>query len=117
MEIKGNVIKIYPTKNITDKFSKREFVIKTAGDYPQSILLQTVNDKTELLDKIGLGEEVTAQINIRGREWTDPQGEVKYFNSLEAWKIDNQSANNNQTGKNFEQQQRPAEAVSDDLPF
>ena len=26
--------------------------------------------------------------NIRGREWTSPQGEVKYFNSLDAWRVE-----------------------------
>jgi hypothetical protein len=50
--------------------------------------LQLKQDKCSLLDGINLGDELAVSINIEGRSWTSPQGEVKYFNTLSAWKID-----------------------------
>ncbi len=92
MDIKGTIIKIFPTRKISDKFQLREFVIKTDDKYPQEILLQTSQDRCVLLDVLAEGEQIQAFINVRGRSWTNPQGEVKYFNTLEVWKISNESA-------------------------
>lgn len=94
MDLKGTIIQIYPKKQVSDNFAKRDFVIETADKYPQKIILQMTQDRCEQLDRVAKGEVITAHINIRGREWTSPQGEVKYFNTLEAWKIENESANN-----------------------
>lgn len=99
MDITGAVIKIYPKQQISEKFAKREFVIATQDKYPQQILLQVTQERCELLDNIMEGEKVQAFINIRGREWTNPQGEVKYFNTLEAWKISNESGQSAPAGQ------------------
>tara|TARA_R110001632_G_scaffold76073_1_gene172701 strand:- start:6365 stop:6745 length:381 start_codon:yes stop_codon:yes gene_type:complete len=90
MDLKGTVIKINAKKQISDKFALREFVIKTDDTYPQEIIMQVTQERCELLDNIMEGENVQAFINIRGRSWTNPQGEVKYFNSIECWKITNE---------------------------
>ena len=37
-------------------------------------------------------DQIEVSFNIRGREWTSPQGEVKYFNTLEAWRIEKMGA-------------------------
>jgi len=87
MEIKGKVIFIRNKQQVSDKFAKREFVIETAEQYPQQILIQATNERCGLLDKINIGQEVTASINLRGRKWTDKDGNDKYFNTIEAWKI------------------------------
>ena len=34
------------------------------------------------------GDKVKVSINIGGREWTSPQGEVRYFNSITGWRIE-----------------------------
>ena len=87
MEIKGKVAFIGEKQTISDKFSKREFVLETAEQYPQQILIQATNERCGLLDKLTLGQEVTASINLRGSKWTDKDGNDKYFNTIEAWKI------------------------------
>lgn len=91
LQLKNVRIKlINPTQQVTEKFSKREFVV-TDGldtDYPQHILLQATRDKCGLLDQFNVNDIVDVAINIRGREWTSPQGEIKYFNSIEAWRIE-----------------------------
>lgn len=92
MDIKGKVLKVFPKKQVSEKFALREFVISTEDKYPQQIILQTSQERCELLDNISEGDEVQAFINIRGRSWTNPQGEEKYFNTLDAWKITNESA-------------------------
>lgn len=88
-QLKGVSIKlIHPTQKITETFSKREFVVTEAGNYPQHIIFQVTQDKCALLDSFQVNETVDVNFNLRGREWTSPQGEVKYFNSLEAWRIE-----------------------------
>jgi len=76
------------TQVISEKFSKREFVIETTDQYPQLVMFQLTQDKCNLLDGIGVGSKLEVSWNLRGREWTSPAGEVKYFNTLEAWKIE-----------------------------
>lgn len=89
MEITGVVLKVGQTQVISDKFSKREMVIEIAGEYPQPIIMEATQDKCSILDKVKEGNTVTAHINLRGREWTNPNtGEVRYFNTLQVWKVD-----------------------------
>ena len=89
--LKGEVKVINDTKQVSDKFKLREFVLTTEGDYPQVIQFQASQDKTELLDSIQAGQQVEVFFNLRGREWTNPQNEVKVFNTLDAWKIEVQA--------------------------
>ena len=87
-KIQGTVKVINPTQVISDRFSKREFVIETQDTYPQLVQFQATQDKCGLLDQFQVGEFVDVSFNLRGREWTSPQGEVKYFNTVEAWRIE-----------------------------
>lgn len=89
MEITGVVLNVGQTQVISDKFCKREMVIEIAGEYPQPIIMEATQDKCSILDKVKVGNTVTAHINLRGREWTNPNtGEVRYFNTLQVWKVD-----------------------------
>jgi hypothetical protein len=88
MNVKGTIVAIMPTQVVSEKFSKREFVVETPNQYPQQILFQLTQDKCSLLDNLQVGQEVDVHLNIRGRSWVNPQGETKYFNTLEAWKIE-----------------------------
>jgi single-strand DNA-binding protein len=87
-KLEGKIVAIMPTQVVSEKFSKREFVVETPDQYPQQILFQLTQDKCSLLDSLQVGQEVDVHLNIRGRSWQNPQGETKYFNTLEAWKID-----------------------------
>ena len=89
MEIKGIIKKISETVQISDRFRKREFVVEYSNnpDYPQPLQFEMVQDRCELLDSFQEGQEVEVHFDLRGREWTNPQGQVKYFNSLQAWKL------------------------------
>ena len=88
-KLTGTVKVIKDTVQISEKFAKREFVINDASSmYPQDIMFQSVQDKCSMLDGYTEGETVEVSFNLRGREWTSPQGEVKYFNTLDAWRIE-----------------------------
>ena len=89
MEIKGKIKNISETVQISERFRKREFVVEYASnpDYPQPLQFEMVQDRCELLDSFEVGQEVEIFFDLRGREWTNPQGQVKYFNSLHAWKL------------------------------
>jgi hypothetical protein len=87
----GTIKVIQDTQRISDKFQKREFVVTdTTSMYPQDILFQATQDKCTLLDSFQANDNVEVSFNLRGREWTSPQGEVKYFNTIEAWRIEKQ---------------------------
>lgn len=87
----GTIKVIQETQRISDKFQKREFVVTdTTAMYPQDILFQATQDKCNLLDQFQANDNVEVSFNLRGREWTSPQGEVKYFNTIEAWRIEKQ---------------------------
>ena len=88
-KLTGTVKVLNNTVQVSEKFSKREFVVTdTSSMYPQDIMFQATQDKCSMLDAVQPGEQVEVSFNLRGREWTSPQGEVKYFNTLEAWRIE-----------------------------
>lgn len=92
MQIKGKLKVINEVNQVTDSFRKREFVITDdSTQYPQNIIVQLSQDKCTLIDGYSVGSEVTVSINLRGREWTSPTGEVRYFNTIEAWKIEGET--------------------------
>ena len=125
MEIKGTLKVIRDIQQVSANFQKREFVVVTDDQYPQTIALELHGDKVDIIDAYGIGEFVTVAINLRGREWINPQGEAKYFNTIVAWKIqreNSQPANNATTQtspKEYPQANQPNSFVdgSDDLPF
>ena len=93
MEVTGQLKMKFDTQRISEKFQKREFVLSTelSTPYPQHVSFQLTQDKCNLLDQYNLGDEIKIQFNLRGREWNGPQG-IKYFNTLEAWRIEKVSA-------------------------
>ncbi|MBL4632713.1 MAG: DUF3127 domain-containing protein [Kofleriaceae bacterium] len=88
IEVSGRIYKIFETKQITERFTKREFVVEIEdGKYPQQVLFQMTGDRCSNLDSFREGQEIKVEFNLRGREWTSPKGEVKYFNSLDVWRL------------------------------
>ena len=89
MELTGTIKVINETLTFGAKgFRKREIVLTTKEDYPQDIMIEFVQDKCDLLNNYGIGQEVKIAINIRGREWINPEGVARYFNSIQGWKIE-----------------------------
>ena len=123
MNISGKVKLIIETKEYgSNGFRKREIVLTTQEQYPQNILVEFIQDRTNLLDAFNVGDLVKIDINLRGREWTNDKGEIKYFNSIQGWRIE-------KVEDDFESQLPPlptkedlnisesSENEPDDLPF
>lgn len=111
----GQILKIGQVEQVSDKFRKRELIIKTEPEsqYPQTVAFQLTQDRVDKVEGYAVGDTVTVHFNLRGREWTNPQGEVKYFNTLDVWRVERASS---------EQAQQPAASQStqpgaDGLPF
>lgn len=125
MEIQGKIKMIGETKTFGNNgFRKREVVVTTEEQYPQHILVEFVQDKTDLLNSFNVGQPVKISINIRGREWTNPQGEVKYFNSIQGWRIESLQTDESNPEmppvppmEAFEPADNLNEEDHDDLPF
>ena len=125
MEVQGKIKLIDEVKTYgTNGFRKREIVITTEEQYPQHILVEFIQDRCELLDAFQVGQHVKISINLKGREWVNPQGETKYFNSIQGWRIENLDSAGEDAGmppvppmEAFEPADDLNEEDHDDLPF
>ena len=89
MEIQGRIKTIFATETVgQNAFQKRDLVITTDGQYPQDIIIQFAQGNCAVLDRFQVGQMVKIHFSLQGREWTSPQGEVKYFNTVVGWKIE-----------------------------
>ncbi|MFC4816289.1 MULTISPECIES: DUF3127 domain-containing protein [unclassified Flavobacterium] len=125
MEVTGRIKVINPTQDVSASFKKRELVVTTEEQYPQHIMIEFTQAKVDDLNNFQVGEQVKVSINLRGREWTNPQGETKYFNSIQGWRIERlqQEAPSAQqmppmpAAQAFEPATSFNEEEHDDLPF
>jgi hypothetical protein len=134
IEVSGKLHMIYETKQVSERFSKREFVVEMADNpkYPQLVLFQLTGDRCALLDEHKVGDEVRIEFSLRGREWRSPQGELKYFNSLDVWKLEAARSTRARSATNggyrgdprdaevpprTDDDFRPNAAGADDIPF
>ena len=119
-ELSGQVIKKFEIETFASGFQKQNIVVKTEDQYPQEIQIEFTQNKIDLIEKINVGDHVTVSFNVNGRSWTDPKGEVKYFNSIVGWKIENEPTKVEKPEKpiNKVKQENPFEDEEDgDLPF
>lgn len=121
IEVSGRIYKIFETKQVTERFTKREFVMEVEdGKYPQHVLFQMTGDRCSNLDAFNEGQEIKVEFNLRGREWTSPKGEVKYFNSLDVWRLAPLNAGANDGAGRGDGPPPPNEPPGDmdmDIPF
>ena len=113
MELQGTIRKLGKTETFGSGFQKRELVLLTDEQYPQPISIEFLQDKTMLLDQVKEGDKVKIGINIIGREWTNPEGQVKYFNSITGWRLDKA----NQDTKPAPAEDKNGFEKEGDLPF
>ena len=122
MELNVKIHSISETQNVTDTFSKREFIVETQEDYKQYLQLQVIKDKCNVLNNYKVGQEVKVSLNLKGRLWTNAQGKEIAFNTLECWRIDKvEGSAPTQTAIPSAQAFAPAPSIqeeeADDLPF
>jgi hypothetical protein len=114
MQVQGKIKIIGDVQTFGTDFNKRQLVVITDDQYPQLISIDFLKDKCDLLNSYDVGQSVNVSINLGGREWINPQGEAKYFNSVTGWRIEDVTP---------VEPSQPIEApnliqgVEDDLPF
>lgn len=128
MQVIGKIKLINPVQQVTESYKKRDLVVTTDEQYPQHISIEFAQDKCNLLNSYNVGEEVKVSINLSGREWVNPHGETKYFNSVKGWRIEKQNVSNQSQSQASQTKQIPSaqafapapqiqEEEADDLPF
>lgn len=125
MEVIGKIKIINAEQQVSATFKKRELVVSTEEQYPQFISINFVQDKCDMLNNYTIGDAVKVAINLRGREWINPQGESKYFNDIQGWRIEKVQAEAPSNAglepmpstEAFEPATNLNEEAHDDLPF
>jgi hypothetical protein len=122
LELEGKIYRIDETVQVSDTFSKRDFIVETDQEYKQYILLQMVKDKYSVLDGYKKGDVVKVSYNLQGRLWSNPMGDEKCFNTLQAWLIAKQDTSKQSPAPNTattqtNPQQAGVENEPDDMPF
>jgi hypothetical protein len=120
MQTQGKLHVIHDSAQVTERFRKREFVLELEGGsrYPQYVMFQLTGDRCEAIDGFSKGQEVKVEFSLRGREWTSPKGEVRYFNSLETWAVEAVGAQSGGSGDGdpgFGEPPPPSD--DDEIPF
>ena len=123
MEVIGKIKLINDTQTFgASGFRKRELVVTTNEQYPQMLLIEFIQDKCDLLNNYQVGQDVKVSINLRGREWINPEGVAKYFNSIQGWRIElaqegGGTENSPAPLDNLETTSKVDDNEPDDLPF
>lgn len=127
-ELTGKLVAKYDVVQRTTTFKTREFAVEKTDDIggrtvTNYVKFQSVQDKTSIIDKVNIGDEIKVYFNIKGSKW-EKEGKVNYITNLDAWRIEQVSnAGSDQTGIDSEYSEpldnfsaSSPEAI-DDLPF
>jgi hypothetical protein len=123
MEVIGKIKLINETQTFgVSGFRKREMVVTTNEQYPQMLMIEFIQDKCDLLNNYQVGQDVKVSINLRGREWINPEGVAKYFNSIQGWRIELAQEGGSEVPPvapldNLETIEKTDDNEPDDLPF
>jgi hypothetical protein len=119
MNIDGKILEIFETQEIKESFRKREFILEYAENpqYPEFLKFELIQSNCDQLDQMNAGDEVAVSFNLKGRKWTDPKGDTKYFNSLQAWRIEKKTQSSTEEQSPNTEWMKEDFAQDDDLPF
>lgn len=122
MKVSGKILEVKDIQQVSDTFKKRVFILEYADNpqYPEYITFELIQDRCELIDGFQVGQEVEVSFNLKGRKWINPEGETKYFNSLQAWRVEALAKEQSQAPEQDSTiRQAPADSaiIEEDLPF
>ena len=87
-ETQGKIKEIREEKTFGAKgFRKREMILVSDEQYPQTLMIEFIQDNCDKLDNFKEGDSVKISLNLKGREWINKEGNAVYFNSFEGWSI------------------------------
>ena len=127
-ELTGKLVAKYDTVQRTETFKTREFAVEKTEDINGRTItnyakFQCVQDKTSIIDRVNIGDEIKVYFNIKGSKW-EKDGKVNYITNLDAWRIEQILQTTNGGSKNDSEYLEPLDTFSatppdavDDLPF
>ena len=127
-ELTGKLITKYDTIQRTESFKIREFLVEKTEDIggrsiTNYLKFQSTQDKTGIIDKVNVGDEVKVHFNIKGSKW-EKDGKTSYFTNLDAWRIEQVAQGNATEPHTDSEYMEPLDSFSssspdiiDDLPF
>lgn len=127
-ELTGKLIAKYDTVQRTETFKVREFAVEKTDEIngrtiTNYIKFQSVQDKTTIIDRVNIGDEIKVYFNIKGTKW-EKEGKTSYFTNLDAWRIEQLLKPGSGEAKTDNEFIEPLDTFSsappdavDDLPF
>ena len=124
LEISGKIIQKLPKQSGVGKtgnnWQKQEFVMETNEQYPKKICIQLWGDKIDELERINIGDPLTASISIESREFNG-----RWYTDIRAWRLTSGSPSEPTAQKTTLVEDNIGEettftdegSVHDDLPF
>lgn len=126
-ELTGKLLVKFDTTQKTESFKTREFVVEKSDDIngktiTNYIKFQCVQDRTGIIDRVNVGDEIKVHFNIKGSKW-EKDGRTSYFNNLDAWRVEqilkprSGSDSDNEYFEPLDTFTSSSEEAIDDLPF
>jgi hypothetical protein len=125
-ELIGKLVAKYDTVQRTATFQTREFAVEKSDDINGRTIVnyakfQCVQDKTAIIDRVNIGDDIKVYFNIKGSKW-EKDGKTNYITNLDAWRIEQILPNaGNNAPSNAEEPLDNFTATNpeelDDLPF
>ena len=82
----GKVVWIGEYKDISENFGKKEFAVEFVNEIShkkQCCLFTCFTMLAPKLDRFRVGQQVEVEYEIAGNRYQKPDGEVRYFNTLQ----------------------------------
>ena len=124
-DLTGKIVAKFDTIQRSATFKTREFVVETNEDIngrtiTNYVKFQTVQDRTSILDRFNVGDNVKVHFNIKGSKW-EKNGQINYITNLDAWRIEQMSMSSGtgyvDTPPAFSPDADSQQSIADDLPF
>ena len=126
-ELSGKLIEKFDTIQRTESFKVREFVVEKSEDVNGKVItnfikFQSVQNRTGIIDRVNIGDEIKVSFNIRGTKW-QKDGRTSYFSNLDAWRVEQvlrpekESASADDDFETLDSYTSSSQQSIDDLPF
>lgn len=127
-ELTGKLVAKYDIVQRTETFKTREFAVEKTDEIngrtiTNYVKFQCVQDKTAIVDRVNIGDEIKVYFNIKGSKW-EKDGKVNYITNLDAWRVEQILQPGNNKAPIDNEYMEPLDTFSsttpdavDDLPF
>jgi len=111
MDVVGEVERIDGIVQCTPRFRKRDLYLLIGGTYPEIVKFQVVQDQCESLDVLHTGDVIKVYFNLKGKFYTNKDGNEYHFNNIQCWKFEIVNEDGTKVEVDY------SDPEDDDLPF